>query len=244
MSAVKKIITAYNKVSLVLRILIGLTLGVILGLLVPGQAWIDTIGDLFVGALKGIAPVLVFVLVISSLAGGTARMDKRFGIVVFLYLLSTFLAAFVAVCVSFIFPQSITLTEAYQADSVVSGIGEVLKDLLLRMFQNPIESIAEGQYVGILVWAILFGLAMKKFASPETKKVIADLTQTVTTVVRWIINLAPFGIMGLVFSSISETGLEIFSEYGSLLLILVGCMLCIALVVDPLVSFILLHRNP
>lgn len=244
MSVLKKIVATYNHISLVLRILIGLILGAILGLLIPGQEWIGLFGKLFVGALKGVAPVLVFVLVISSLSRGSGKMDKRFGVVIFLYILSTFLAAFVAVCASFLFPQTFTLTDAYQTETVVSGIGEVLENLLLNMVQNPISAIVNAQYIGILMWAVIFGLALKTFASPETKKVIGDISDMVTMAVKWIINLAPFGIMGLVFTSVSETGLEIFSEYGSLVLILVGCMLGVALIVDPLISFLFLHRNP
>ncbi len=239
-----KIVTVYNKISLVIRILIGLVLGVILGLLVPGQEWISVFGAVFVGALKGVAPVLVFILVISSLAKGSAKMDKRFGVVIFLYMLSTFLAALIAVCASLIFPQTFTLTDAYQAETVVGGIGEVLENLVLTMVQNPISAIVNAQYIGILMWAVIFGLALKRYGSDNTKNVIADLAEMVTTAVRWVINLAPFGIMGLVFSSVSETGLEIFSEYGSLVLMLVGCMLAVALIVDPLISFIFLHRNP
>ena len=243
-NVLKKIVAGYNKISLVLRILIGLVLGVILGLLVPGQEWISIFGEVFVGALKGVAPVLVFILVISSLSKGGGKLDKRFGVVIFLYMLSTFLAAFIAVCVSFIFPQTFTLTDAYQAETVVSGIGEVLKNLVLTMVQNPISAIVNAQYIGILMWAVIFGLALKKYGSDNTKNVIADLAEMVTTAVKWVINLAPFGIMGLVFSSVSETGLEIFSEYGSLVLVLVGCMLGVALIVDPLISFLFLHRNP
>ena len=121
---------------------------------------------------------------------------------------------------------------------------EVLENLLLTMVQNPISAIVNAQYIGILMWAVIFGLALKKFGSDNTKNVIADIAEMVTTAVKWIINLAPFGIMGLVFTSVSETGLEIFSEYGSLVLILVGCMLGVALIVDPLISFLFLHRNP
>ena len=244
MKFLKKIISTYNNINLVIRIAAGLLLGLILGLLVPGQEWIGLFGQMFVGALKGVAPVLVFVLIISSLAKGTGRLDHRFGIVIFLYLFSTFLAAFVAVCASFVFPQTITLTETYQTGTVVHGIGEVLENLLLSMVQNPIAAISTGQYIGILMWALVFGLALKRFAAPETKKVINDIAEMVTTAVRWVINLAPFGIMGLVFATVSETGLEVFSKYGSLILLLVGCMVVVALIINPLICFLFLHRNP
>ena len=244
MKFLKKIVSTYNNINLVIRIAAGLLLGLILGLLVPGQEWIGLFGQMFVGALKGVAPVLVFVLIISSLAKGTGKLDHRFGVVIFLYLFSTFLAAFVAVCASFIFPQTIALTETYQAETVAQGIGDVLENLLLSMVQNPIAAISTGQYIGILMWALVFGLALKRFAAPETKKVINDIAEMVTTAVRWVINLAPFGIMGLVFATVSETGLEVFSKYGSLILLLVGCMVVVALIINPLICFLFLHRNP
>lgn len=244
MSVLKSVITVYNKTSLILRILIGLIIGVVLGLLVPGQEWIGVLGSAFVGALKGIAPVLVFVLIISSLANGNSKMDRRFGVVIFLYLITTFLAALVAVCISYVFPQTFTLTTAYQADSVVGGIGEVMENLLLSMVQNPIAAIATGQFIGVLLWAVLIGLALKKYASQQTKQVIGDISNALTTLVRWIINLAPFGICALVFSTISETGLDTFTEYGTLVLMLAGCMLFEALFMNPLISFLFLRRNP
>ncbi len=244
MSVLKSVITVYNKTSLILRILIGLIIGAVLGLLVPGQEWIGVLGSAFVGALKGIAPVLVFALVISSLANGNSKMDRRFGVVIFLYLITTFLAALVAVCISYVFPQTFTLTTAYQADSVVGGIGEVMENLLLSMVQNPIAAIATGQFIGVLLWAVLIGLAVKKYASQQTKQVIGDISNALTTLVRWIINLAPFGICGLVFSTISETGLDTFTEYGTLVLMLAGCMLFEALFMNPLISFLFLRRNP
>lgn len=238
-----KIVKKWNSLSLILRIAIGLVLGAILGVFLPGATVISILGDVFVGALKAIAPVLVFVLVMSSVANAKGGVGKRFRTVVILYMVSTCLAAFTAVIGSFLFPVTMHLTDA--ADNTApGGIGEVLGNLLNNMVQNPVTAIANGNYIGILTWAIIFGLAMKQLASENTKKLTVDLSDTVSQAVRWIINLAPFGIMGLVFYSVSTNGLEIFTEYGKLLLLLVGCMLVVALVVDPLIVFICLRRNP
>lgn len=238
-----KIVKKWNSLSLILRIAIGLILGAILGVFLPGATVISILGDVFVGALKAIAPVLVFVLVMSSVANAKGGVGKRFRTVVILYMVSTCLAAFTAVIGSFLFPVTMHLTDA--ADNTApGGIGEVLGNLLNNMVQNPVTAIANGNYIGILTWAIIFGLAMKQLASENTKKLTVDLSDAISQAVRWIINLAPFGIMGLVFYSVSTNGLEIFTEYGKLLLLLVGCMLVVALVVDPLIVFVCLRRNP
>lgn len=237
------LIKKWNSISLIFRILIGLILGAILGVLIPNASVIAILGDVFVGALKAIAPVLVFVLVLSSVANAKGGVGKRFSTVIFLYMLSTCLAAFTAVIACFLFPVTIQLTDA--AENVApGGIGEVLKNLLTNMVQNPVTAISSGNYIGILTWAIVFGLAMKALSSDNTKKIVTDFSDVVSQTVRWIINLAPFGIFGLVFSSVSTSGLEIFTEYGKLLLLLVGCMLVVALIIDPFVVFICLRRNP
>ncbi len=237
------IIKKWNSISLILRIVIGLVLGTILGVLIPNATVITIFGDVFVGALKAIAPVLVFVLVMSSIANAKGGVGKRFRTVVFLYMLSTCLAAFTAVIGSFLFPVTIQLTDAVD-NTAPGGIGEVLGNLLTNMVQNPVTAIANGNYIGILTWAIIFGLAMKQLASENTKRIAVDLSEVVSQAVRWIINLAPFGIFGLVFASVSTSGLEIFTEYGKLLLLLVGCMLVVALIVDPFIVFLCLRRNP
>ncbi|MBP3603796.1 MAG: serine/threonine transporter SstT [Lachnospiraceae bacterium] len=238
-----KVIKKWNSISLIVRILIGLVLGAVLGILIPKATVISVLGNVFVGALKAIAPVLVFVLVLSSVANAKGGVGKRFRTVIILYLLSTCLAAFTAVIASFLFPVTIQLADATES-TAPGGIGEVLNTLLNNMVANPVSAVANGNYIGILTWAVIFGLAMKQLASENTKKTIIDFSDAVSQTVRWIINLAPFGIFGLVFSSVSTNGLEIFTEYGKLLLLLVGCMLVVALVVDPLVVFICLRRNP
>lgn len=239
-----KVIYKYNHTSLVLRILCGLIIGAILGIFLPGMGWLGMTGELFVGSLKAIAPLLVATLVISSLSQGSAKLDKRFGLILFLYLISTFLAAVVAVLGSFLFPQTLTLTETAVAEAVHTGIGEVLKNLLVNMVANPFGSLVEGRYIGILFWAVVLGLALNKLATNGTKQMFTDISNAVSHAVRCIINLAPFGIMGLVYSSVSSNGLAIFTSYGRLLALLVGCMLTVALVVDPIIAGIAMRRNP
>lgn len=244
MKTLKNIVDRYNKTSLIIRIIIGLVIGAVLGLISGNLGIIALLGDLFVGALKAIAPVLVFVLVVSALAQGNDKLDSRFGTVIALYMISTFLASVVAVIGSFIFPQTLKLSASAEAESVPTGIGEVLGNLLKGMVGNPINSIAEGRYIGILFWAAVIGIAAKKLASDTSKKFMEDIAEIISCAVRWIINLAPFGIMGLVYSNVSTNGLSIFTDYGKLLLLLVGCMLMVALVVDPFIAFLTLKKNP
>ena len=234
----------YNSVSLILRIALGLVLGAVLALVCPGASWLGELGNLFVGALKGVAPVLVFVLVASALAQGSAGLDRRFGMVVWLYMLTTFLAAALSVVAGRLFPQTLVLAEAATADVIPQGLGEVMHTLISNLVANPIASIINGNYIGILVWACLFGLAMNGLASHGTKQFLQDTAEAISTIVRWIINLAPFGILGLVFTNVVSNGLAIFTQYGQLLLLLVGTMLTMALIVNPLIIFLYLHRNP
>ena len=239
-----KLVEKYNSVSLIVRILCGLVLGIVLGVLCGGLSVVPLLGSIFVGALKAIAPVLVFVLVVSALAQGNNKLDSRFALVIALYMISTLLASLLAVLASFLFPQTIVLTEAATADTVPTGVGEVLTNLLLNMVSNPVRAIAEGSYIGILFWAVVFGLAAKKLAADATKRMMEDFANIVSKIVSWIINLAPFGIMGLVYTNVSSNGLSIFRDYGRLLLLLVGCMLATALIVDPLIAALVLRRNP
>ena len=244
MKTLKAIVAKYNATSLILRILVGLIVGAVLAVLVPGAGWLEEFGNLFVGALKGIAPVLVFVIVASALAQGTSKLDRRFGTVIWLYMLTTFLAAAIAVITSFLFPQTIVLAEAAESEVVPQGLGEVLNTLLTNFVANPVSALLNGNYIGILFWACLFGLAMKKYGAEGTKVFLANKADAVSQIVRWIINLAPFGIMGLVYTNVSSNGLSIFTQYGRLLALLVGTMLFMALIVSPLIIFIYLHCNP
>ena len=244
MKTLKKIAAAYNGVSLILRIAIGLVIGAILALVCPGATWLQELGNLFVGALKGIAPVLVFVIVASALAQGTSKLDRRFGTVVWLYMLTTFLAAILSVVTSTIFPQTLVFPEAAKAEVIPQGLGEVMHTLLANIVSNPISAIMNGNYIGILMWGCLFGVAMKKLGADSTKVFLSNTADAVSTIVRWIINLAPFGIMGLVFTNVVSNGLAIFTQYGKLLLLLVGTMLFMALVINPIIIFIYLRCNP
>ena len=242
--ALKKVAAAYNGVSLILRIAVGLVIGAILALICPGATWLQELGNLFVDALKGIAPVLVFVIVASALAQGSSKLDRRFGTVVWLYMLTTFVAAALSVVTSMLFPQTLLFAEAAEAEVIPQGLGEVMHTLLSNIVSNPISAIMNGNYIGILMWGCLFGVAMKKLGADSTKAFLSNTADAVSTIVRWIINLAPFGIMGLVFTNVVSNGLAIFTQYGKLLLLLVGTMLFMALIINPIIIFIYLRCNP
>ncbi len=246
MKVIKKTLRLYTDSSLILRIIIGIAVGVVLALLVPQATWISMGGVLFVGALKAIAPVLVAVLVMGSLCQSSAKLDGRFGLVIFLYLFSTYLASFTAVVASFLFPQTITLSDSLMAQSTAApdGLGEIVTSLLQSIIANPIEAVSGGNYLGILFWSIVIGMALKKFADEATQTLMTNLSDAITQVVRWIINLAPFGILSLVFSAVSESGFDIFVTYGKLMILLVCTMLTVALVINPLIVFLVLRRNP
>lgn len=244
MSIAKQLVNKYNSTSLILRILCGIIAGVVLALIMPKALWICGFGVLFVGALKAIAPVLVFVLVTSAFLQGGSTLDRRFGMIIFFYLMSTLLAAFAAVSLSFLFPQTLNLTSIGVEQSAPAGIIEVLKNLLTNMIINPIESIRSANYIGVLFWAVIFGLALKEIASDTTKEMFTNISDAVSVAVRWVINLAPFGIMGLVFDSVAHNGLEIFTTYGQLILMLIGCMLFVLLVSNPIIVACAIRCNP
>ncbi len=233
----------WTESSLVLRILIGLIIGAVLGLLVPEWTWIGILGKLFVSALKAVAPVLVAVLVMASIAKAHGGLGPRFRTVISLYLISTLAAALVAVTGSTLFPVTLKLQDVAEG-SAPNAITDVFSNLLTNMVSNPLASISSANYIGILFWAILLGMGLKLVASPGTIQVVSDFADVITLVVKWIIQFAPFGILGLVFSAVSESGLEIFTIYGRLVLLLVGCMLFNTLVLNPLWSFLATRRNP
>ena len=226
-----------------IRILIGLVIGAILGLLVPQWTGIGILGHIFVSALKAIAPVLVAFLVCSSIAKAQGGLGPRFRTVIILYLSATLVAATVAVAGSFLFPVTIDLKNA-ASGSAPGGLADVFKNLLSNMVMNPLQAVASANYIGILFWAIVVGAGLKLAASESTIKVISEIADVITLVVKWIIQFAPFGVLGLVFTAVSESGLDIFTIYGRLLLLLVGCMLASVLVFNPLISFIATRRNP
>ena len=239
MSIVKK----YNETSLVLRIVIGLVIGLVLALIVPQATWISLFGTIFVGALKAIAPILVFVLVTSALASSNQKLGNQFVTIIVLYLCSTFLAAAVAVIGSTLFPVTLQQLATAAEEAAPQGIGEVFKTLLGNIVANPVASLANANYLGILFWSVVLGIALRK-SSETTKTALSNFSDAASTAVRWIINLAPFGIMGLVFDAVSTSGLAIFTDYGKLLLLLVGCMCVSALVINPIMAYICMRKNP
>ena len=239
----RQLLRHWFHLSLVLRILTGLVVGAILGIVWPGLYWIGLLGTLFVSALKAIAPVLVAVLVASSIANAKGNLGPRFRTVISLYLLSTLLAAVVAVLGSFLFPVQMTLAEG-SGHVAPNELRDIFSSLLTNMVSNPLYSVTSANYLGVLFWAIILGFALKRVASPTTLQMVSDFSAAITRAVRWVIQFAPFGILGLVYSSVGESGLEIFTVYGALLLLLVGAMLVCALVVNPLIVYAYLHRNP
>lgn len=233
----------WQGISLILRIIIGMIIGIAFALSVPGNTVLPIFGKVFVGLLKGIAPILVFVLVISALANASGNIGGRFKNVIMIYIFGTFFASVTAVMACQLFPVTMKLTDA-ATDAAPDGIGQILTTIITNVVANPVNALMNGNYLSILCWAIIFGLGFKKLASKGTCDMVADLAAVVSKAVFWIIQLAPFGIMGLVFSAVSENGLEIFVDYGRLLLVLVGCMFAMALIVNPLITFFFLRRNP
>lgn len=234
-----ELLCKWNQLSLVKRILIGLILGAVLGFLLPGASFLSLLGTLFVGALKALAPLLVFFLVLHSLAQHKKGAKSNMSTVIALYLIGTLLAALCAVVASFLFPSTGcarsgssapagTARPPYPAHNAVS---------------NPISAMAEANYIGVLLWAVVFGIALRD-ASDRTKQVLGDLSDALSTAIRWVISCAPFGILGLVFTTVSETGFSSFMDYGRLLCVLAGCMFFVALIVNPILVFLCIRRNP
>ena len=239
----KRIIRAWIKASLIKRILIGMILGATLGMLFPNLTGIGLLGDLFVGGLKAIAPILVFALVANALSQHQKGQNTNMKTVIFLYLLGTFAAALVAVLASFLLPVQITLTSANTEVAAPDGIGQVLSNLLLKLVDNPLNAIVEANYIGILSWAVVFGLAMRE-ASKHSKELLKTMADVTSKIVEWIINLAPFGILGLVFKTISDKGIASLANYGVLLGLLIVTMAFVALIVNPLIAFLFMRKNP
>ena len=232
-----------GKISLVQGILIGLAIGIVLGLAAPQLTVLSIAGELFVGALRAVAPVLVLFLVMGALARQKEGKQSNMQRVIFLYLLGTFTAGCVAVAASFLFPVTLTLAEGVTDVAPPGGIGEVLRSLLLNLVANPVDALANANYIGILAWAVLLGIALRR-ASEGTKRGIEQVGDAISQVVRWVIGCAPLGVCGLVFTTISQYGLEALVEYGRLILLLVGSMVFVALVVNPLITFLFLRQNP
>ncbi|MBQ8736177.1 MAG: serine/threonine transporter SstT [Bacteroidaceae bacterium] len=245
MKVIRYLISAWQKSNLMLRIFLGIVVGAVLALTMPGYGIISVLGDLFVGALKAMAPILVALLVALSVATARSGMGVRFRIIIALYILTTLMAAVVAVSAGFIFPVPIALADVQGAsEAAPAALTDVFRNIIAGVMSNPVTAIANANYLSILFWAVVIGVALKKVAS---KDVIASLHQwadAVSKVVSWIILCAPFGILGLVYTTVSQSGLEIFSTYGKLLLLLVGCMLAVSLLINPIIVGLMIRRNP
>ncbi len=239
----KTLFDRYVKTPLVLRIVLGLAAGVALGLLAPGWTGVAFLGTIFVGLLKAIAPLLVFVLVIAALANAGHGIGKRFRTVLTLYMTTTLLAAVTAVAASFVFRVTVPLPAAASAAGAPQSVTSVLLSLIGKMVENPLAAIIGGNYIGVLFWAVLLGIAFKHAAGAPTKQLLADASSAVSAIISWIIQCAPFGVMGLVFASVGTYGMGIFIDYGKLLALLVGCILVTALVLNPLVASLCMRRN-
>ncbi|GAM15740.1 serine/threonine transporter SstT [Mesobacillus selenatarsenatis] len=240
----KDLLRKWNQVSLVKQIIAGLLVGIILALSIPELAKpVAIFGSLFVSALKAVAPVLVLFLVMSAIAQHKRGQKTNMKTIISLYLLGTFAAGLIAVIASFMFPVSLKLTTGAEGLTPPGSIVEVLRTVLLNIVDNPVNAIMNANYIGILAWAVLVGLALKN-ASDSTKTVIGNLSDAMSKIVTWVIKFAPLGIMGLVFESITTNGLSSLLGYGKLLAVLIGCMLVVALVVNPLIVFTQIRQNP
>ncbi len=245
MASGNPVIDAVNRISLVQQIVVGLVLGMVLAWLSPsaGQA-AGLLGSLFVGALKAVAPVLVFVLVMAAITQHQKGSEAHIKPIILLYAIGTFSAALCAVIAGFMFPTGIALVNAGNVNTTPpSGIVEVMKTLLMNLVSNPVGAIADANYIGILAWAIVLGFALRN-VSENTRIMVADLAEAVSNVVKWVIRFAPLGIFGLVSATIAETGFDALVDYARLLAVLLGCMLFIALVVNPIIVWTQIRRNP
>ncbi|HEL0736065.1 TPA: serine/threonine transporter SstT [Streptococcus equi subsp. zooepidemicus] len=240
----KRIRDLWVRTNLIKKIGIGVVIGLLLGILLPDVTAIGILGQLFVGALKAIAPLLVFALVVQAISHQRSGQQTNITLIIVLYLLGTFLAALVAVIANYLFPLTLTLNTPVNTElSPPQGIVQVFQTLLLKLVDNPINALATANYIGVLAWALIFGLALKSVPS-DFEHLIKTAADVTSQIVVWIINVAPIGIMGLVFSTVSENGISILSDYALLILVLVGTMLFVALVVNPLLAFVLTHQNP
>lgn len=219
-------------------------MGSILGIFVPKATPIGYLGVLFVNALKAIAPILVFALVMSSISQAGTGIQSKFRNVILLYVVSTLVSAVVAVCASYIFPLTVELKEAYTATENIESLAEVFENLLKRIVENPISALVGGNYLGILFWSVIIGFGLKRVASKETIAVVGNFSDAISNVVRWIIQFAPFGVMGIVFTTVSTKGISIFTSYGKLILELVLTMLFVMLISNPFIIFLCTRKNP
>lgn len=239
------LVTFVKKVPLIEQIAIGLVIGIMLAVFVPSAVpFVSIFGDLFVSALKGVAPVLVFILVMNAMTQRKSDGDTNMKPIVTLYVLGTFAASLVGVTLSFLFPVTLQLLIGNSEINPPSGIAQVLHTLIMNVVDNPVNALLRANYIGILAWAVIIGLAMHSVAKEETKKVFDDLSKGITIVVSWVIRFAPLGIMGLVTQSISASGLSALLSYLKLLGVLIASYALVALVMNPIIVFAKIHRNP
>lgn len=232
------------RVSLVTQIVIGIIAGTLLAVFWPSAAEsVGLLGNLFVSALKAVAPILVFVLVLSSIANHKHGSQTNIKPILALYLIGTFVAALTAVVMSFIFPTTLVLASTGIEASPPEGIAEVLQTLLFQVVDNPIRALQTGNFIGILAWAIGLGMVLRHGAE-SSKHVFRDISNGVSSIVRFVIRLAPLGIFGLVASTIAATGFDVLWGYARLLAVLIGSMAIIALVMNPLIVYLKIRRNP
>lgn len=239
----KSLIEFLKDLSLLKRIAIGIILGILCGIFLPHWTFITIFGSLFVDALKAIAPILVFVLILASISQHNSDNKSYLKPVITLYLTATLFASVVAVFASFLFPVKIALQQASTQQAAPQSLNEVLNTILTNIVQNPLQAMIEGNYLAVLFWSALIGFALR-LASPAVKKATQEIAQAITLVVQLIIAFAPLGIFGLVFQSVATTGLKGLLQYGQLLLLLVGSMFFVALVVYPIMVFFLIRENP
>lgn len=232
-------------VSLIKQIAVGLIVGICIACFAPGFIPVASIfGDFFVKALKGVAPVLVFFLVMNAMLQKKNDSNASIKPVIMLYFITTFLAALVGVFSSFMFPTTLQLQTAQTQVAPPSGIAEVIHTLLMNVVDNPVNALVNANYIGILSWAIIIGIALQSVASEATKDCLDDLARGMTKVVTWVIHFAPFGIMGLVAESIGSNGLSTLLTYVHLLAVLIGGYAFVALIINPLVVYINTRKNP
>lgn len=235
----------YTRISLIKRIIIGIVIGFVLGLTLPSWTWIGVIGNLFINALKAIAPILVFFIITAALARHKKGSQTNMRSIVILYLVATFVAALVAVLVTYLFPITVIFPKEAVAGvpKAPKAIGEVINQLLMNAVANPVSALMEGNYLSILFWAVLLGLGLRSIGE-ATKKTVIDLSEAVTHVVQSIIQMAPFGIIGLVFNSVASTGIKGMATYGRLILLLAGTMFFVNFVIYPLMTWLMVRQNP
>lgn len=240
----RSLVAMYQRIGLVPLIIIGLVLGVLIGWLAPniGIA-LGLLGTLFVGALKAVAPILVFTLVMAAICQHRSDSEVYVKPVLIMYIFGTFLAALTAVAASFLFPTELVLINATIEQVPPADLKEVLTNLLMNLVANPVEAVANANYIGILAWAIIIGFALRQ-AGDSTRTMVVDFSNAISQVVKWVIALAPFGILGLVANTVAETGFEALRGYARILAVLVGCMLFIALIANPLIVFFKTRKNP